>query len=540
MSEKKSAKSAKSSFVTGALIIAVSNLLVKLIGAVYKIPLDRYILSTAGLGVYSASYTIYNLLFVISTAGLPVAISKMIAESEASNNHKKSEVIFSVAKRLLFTVGLICTVIMFFGSKHFAVLIGSPNSYYTTMVMAPSLFFVSLASAYRGYYQGHQNMYPTAISEVIEALSKLIFGLSIAYIVKMQFDTYYLSSAGAIAGITVGTLLSVLFLSFYNIKDKKSRKIIPLEEFKNQPPAESRMTILKKLVKIAVPITIGASVFTLTSFIDMATVMNTLSTLGYSGQEVDSLYGYLNRAITFFNMPPTIINGISISIVPYIASFIALGKSEDAKKSIRSSFRITLALSIPCGVGLCVMASPILKLLYEDGNHAFLLNAMGIAVIFVTLVQTSNAVLQAYGKVWVPVINMVIGGIFKIAINLLLVSQPKININGAPIGTLTCYIIVMILNLTALKRHTKVKYGFYDFIIKPILLSAVTAVTAIFVYSLISPHTHLLIAIAGAIVVTAVVYVVFLILIKGLSEDEILLLPKGEAILKKLQKLKIV
>ncbi len=537
MSEK---KSTKNSFVTGALIIAASNLLVKVIGAVYKIPLDRYILGTAGLGVYSASYTIYNLLFVISTAGLPVAISKMIAETEANKDYKKSEVIFSVAKRLLFTVGLLCTVIMFFGSKIFAGLIGSPNSYYTTMVMAPSLFFVALASAYRGYYQGHQNMYPTAISEVIEALSKLIFGLSIAYIMKLQFDTYYLSSAGAIAGITIGTFLSVLFLTFYNLTDKKRKRIISLKDFKNAPVTESKSVILKKLVKIAVPITIGASVFTLTSFIDMATVMNTLSNLGYSEEEVTSLYGYLNRAITFFNMPPTIINGLSISIVPYIASFIAMKKMNEAVKSIRSAFKITLALAIPCGVGLCVMAGPILQLFYNDTNNTFLLNMMGIAVIFVTLVQTSNAVLQAFGKVWVPVINMVIGGIFKIAINLILVSRPEININGAPIGTLTCYVIVMGLNLISLKRCTNVKYGFFDFILKPVVLSAITAAVAIFSYSLIENYVPLIIAIAGAIGVTAVCYLVSLIIFKGLSEDEILLLPKGEAILLKLKKFRIM
>ncbi len=529
----------KTSFVTGALIIAVSNLIVKLIGAVYKIPLDRFILGTAGIGVYSASYTVYNLLFVISTAGLPVAISKMIAETEANKDYKKSEVIFSVAKRLLFLVGIISAVIMFFGSKIFANLIGSPNSYYTTMVMAPSLFFVSLASAYRGYYQGHQNMYPTAISEVIEALSKLIFGLSIAYIVKMQFDTYFLSSAGAIAGITIGTLLSVVFLSFYSIADRSRRKIISLEDFKNAPISESRTSILKRLIKIAVPITIGASVFTLTSFIDMATVMNTLSGLGYSEEEVTSLYGYLNRAITFFNMPPTIINGLSISIVPYIASFVATNKMNEAVKSIRSAFKITLALAIPCGIGLCVMATPILDLFYGDTANSILLNIMGISVIFVTFVQTSNAVLQSFGKVWVPVVNMVIGGMFKIFINLLLVSQPQINIKGAPIGTLVCYIVVMILNLTALKRHTKVKYGFVDFILKPVILSAVTAAAALFTYSLISLHTYIVIALAGAIAVTAVIYVAALIIVKGLSEEEIVLLPKGEVILRKLKQFKI-
>lgn len=528
------------SFVVGAFIIAISNIIVKIIGAVYKIPLDRFILGTEGMGIYSASYTIYNLLFVISTAGLPVAISKMIAESTAKNDYKTADSIFRIAKKLLLVIGTLAFLVMFLFSKNFANLISSPDSYLTTMVMAPSLLFVSVASVYRGYYQGMQNMYPTAISEIIEAFCKLVFGLSVAYIIKSRFDTYYLSSAGAISGITIGTLLSVVFLVLYGKFDKNKKRTMSVSEFQNTKDGESAASILKRLVKIAVPITIGVSVFTLTSFIDMATVMNTLEDLGYNKDLRASLYGYLNRAITLFNMPPTVINAISISVVPFIAASLALKNKNEAISTTRSALKITILLGLPCAVGLSVLSKPVLKLLFDDGGHSFLLTVMGLAVLFVTLVQTSNAILQSWGLVWTPVIHMLIGGIFKIAINLILVSQPEININGAPIGTLTCYIVVMTLNIAKIKKCAKIKLGFSDFIIRPVVLGIITSVTAYFMYEFSSAYFVNSVSLFLSIAVTAVVYFVVLFLVKGIKEEEILLLPKGKLILQKLKNMKIM
>lgn len=530
----------KNSFVAGALIIAVSNILVKIIGAVYKIPLDRFILGTEGMGIYSSSYTIYNLLFVISTAGLPVAISKMIAETEAKGEYKKSEKIFKVSQRLLFCLGLFAFLVLFLFSRFFANIISSPDSYITMSVMAPSLLFVSLASAYRGFYQGKQNMLPTAISEVIEALSKLIFGLSIAYILKVKFDKYYISSAGAIAGISIGTCLSLLFLTVYSIKGRhKSR--MSIKEFSSDKCTESSLSILKRLIVLAVPITLGVCVFTLTSLIDTATVMNQLGGLGYNTFDRSSLYGYLNRAITLFNMPPTIINAIAISIVPSVSAFLAVKNRTAALKNTKAALKITVIFAVPCAVGLCVLARPILELLYKDPNHSFLLNIMGIAVFFVTIVQISNAVLQAWGNVWGPVLNMFIGGVVKVALNLYLVSKPEININGAPIGTLACYITVMTLNIIALKRRTNMKFVFSEFVVKPLITAIATGAAAYFSYAFISSYvSSLIISIFLAICITAVIYFAVLFLIGGVSEDEILLVPKGDKILSILKKIKLI
>lgn len=524
-----------SNFLIGAFVIAVSHILVKVIGAIYKIPLDGLILKTEGMGIYSSSYTIYNWLFVVSTAGLPVAISKMVAEARALGRMKESEKIFRISKILLFCVGLCAFLIMFLFAVPFSKLIQAPSSYLTMMVMAPSLFFVAMASSYRGYYQGQENMFPTALSEVIEALCKLIFGLSFAYYAMKIYNEPYIGSAGAIAGITMGTVFSFLFLIIYHRRKKEVYKISTFDD-----TVSSAKSILKRLIKLAVPVTLGVSVFTLTSLIDTAMVMNQLYGLGYTEAERLSMFGYLNRAITLFNLPPTVIASIAISIVPAIAAAIAVKDDQAAGRNVKSALRITVLIAMPCAAGLSSLAKPILSLLYNDGNYSFLLNVMGIATLFVTVVQVSNAMLQAYSRPWIPVRNMLIGGIVKVVVNLLLVSRPEININGAPIGTTLCYFTVMSLNIISIKKYTGIKFGITGFVVKPLILGIVTALSAFYSYKAFAIFAGNLISTAGAICVAVVCYGVCMLAIKAIDKDDVRLLPKGEKILKILERYKLI
>lgn len=528
-------KSKGSNFLIGAFIIALSHILVKIIGAVYKIPLDGLILKTEGMGIYSSSYTIYNWLFVISTAGLPVAISKMVAEARAVGKLKESEKIFKISKILLFFVGITAFLIMFIFAVPFSKLIKAESSYLTMMVMAPSLFFVAMSSSFRGYYQGKENMFPTAISEIIEALFKLIFGLSFAYLAMKIWNKAYIGSAGAISGITLGTLFSFLFLVIYH---KNKKETIKISEFNDK--VSSSKTILLKLVKLAIPVTLGVSVFTLTSLIDTAMVMNQLYGLGYEEAQRLSMFGYLNRAITLFNLPPTVIASIAISIVPAIASAIALGDEKSAHKNVQSALRLTVLFAMPCAAGLCSLAKPILTLLYHDGNYSFLLNIMGIATLFVTVVQVSNAILQAYSKPWIPVKNMFIGGVVKVVVNLILVSRPEININGAPVGTTLCYFTVMSLNIMAIRKYSGAKFSLSSFVLKPLILGIVTAVSAFYSYKVVVGILGNTIGVFGAIIVAGICYLLTMLLIKALSKDDVLLLPRGDRICNILERYKLI
>ena len=528
-------KNAGTNFVVGAFIIAVAHILAKIIGALYKIPLDTFILGPKGMGVYSQAYIIYNWLFVVSTAGLPVAISKMVSEARAEGRIAEGERIFTISKKLLFVVGLVAFLILFFGAGLFSKINSSGTSKLTLMFMAPSLLFVSLSSSYRGYYQGRENMIPTAVSEVIEAFCKLAFGLFFAYTAMNIYGQYHIGAAGAILGVTIGTLFSMLFLFIYNTKKEKN-SICAKEEALRIADRE----ILKRLIKLAVPVTLGVSVFTLTSVIDASTVLKQLEGIGFLQEQRDELFGYLNRAITLFNFPPTIISAIAISIVPAVSSAIAVNNKNDAVRNVKSALKVTILIGIPCAVGMSVLAKPIFTLVYRDPNHSFLLNVMGIAVLFVTIVQVSNAILQAYGRPWIPVFNMLTGGIVKIAVNFILVSQPHININGAPIGTLLCYVTVMSLNLYQIKKVAGLKYEFKDFILKPFVLGIVTGGVAIIVYTLIAAYTGNSIAVILSIGAAGVCYLAAFILIKALNKNDMALLPKGDKIVAILERFKLI
>lgn len=526
-------KSKKQTFVWGAAVLAISHIFVKIVGAGFKIPLDRFILKPEGMGIYTASYSIYNWLFVISTAGIPVAISKMVSEAYAVGNIKQAKRVFGMAKILMLIVGIIGAAMMFFGAGIFANLLSVKSAKYSMMALAPSLFFVAMMSAYRGYSQGMGNMIPTALSEVAEALGKLAAGLFLAA-AFIGYGVQY-GAAGAIAGVSVGGACGLLLLMIANAFSKKHLQYNVQSKDLN---VSARRDILKKLIKIAVPITLGVSVFTLTSLIDTAMIMNILSSMGYTESQYTSLFGYLNRAVTMFNVPPTIIAAISVSCVPVISGALAQKKPEAAIETAKSALRITIMFSFPCAVGMSTLASPILQLIYSDSAHYFLLTITALSVAFVTLVQTGNAILQSYGHVWKPVVNMALGGVVKVAVNFILVSRPGININGAPIGTLLCYFTVMLLNLISIKRITHVTYEMSDFFIKPLLSVAVMGCVCVIVYDFIFRAAgNYIIAMMGAVLAAVAVYGVMVLAVGCVKKEDIYLLPKGEKIYSLLKKL---
>ncbi len=551
-------------FVEGALIIAAASILVKIIGAVFKIPLDRAVLQTDGMALYNTSYTIYNLLFVISTAGLPTAISKLVAESDSRGDYAGSEKILKVSFRLLFCLGAIGSLVLFFGAKLFSGLVGYPDAYLTMAAMSPSLLFVGCMSAFRGYFQGRQNMLPTAVSEVIEAFSKLFVGLGLAYLLLPKGKMY--ASAGAIFGVTAGSILGTVFLSLCYAKNRR--------RVKESDSETSSKEVLKSIVKIAVPITLGVSVFTLTSFIDTATVTNQLK--GYisestaaresitsnleAGQsekflaigsealtfekaterEAAFVYGYLVRAITLFNMPAVVIAAIATSVVPAIAAANAEKNRKKSRGFTRSALIIAIVLALPCAAGMSILARPILSLIYKDPSFSVLLNIMGVAVAFLTLVQIANALLQAWGKVWIPVFNMMVGGVLKVVTNLLLVGRPELNITGAPVGTLICYITVVVLDIIFIVKYSKIRFSITDFVIKPLFCTAFMGAFTFASYKALVMKTGDTVALICSIAVSALVYFAAIILTRTLKREEIVLLPKGERIASVMEKLRLL
>ncbi len=541
MAEK---NSASKSFITGAMVIAFSHIIVKLIGAFFRIPLANMI-GPEGMAIYQASYSIYLVLFIISTAGLPVAISKLVSKNVATGNFQQVQKTLRVSFCILLVLGIVGTVVLLLGAKGFARIMAIPQDYIAIVALAPSLLFVSLASVFRGYFQGYQNMYPTALSEVIEALFKLFVGLALAGALQPQGDAY--AATGGILGVTIGSMFSAFFLIVYYVFYQRKQKRISIRfeagEFRR---------ILTNVIWIAVPITIGSSVFSLTNMIDAAMIMRRLAGLGYAEEAYKMMYGYYSGyAITLFNLPATVIVGMSISIVPAVSMAMAGRNKAQAREQIASAIRISWQTAFPAGIGLAVLAGPILHFLYQDtdfilpmnsalpqnGILAFfcnnqdatrLLSFLGLAIGMVCVTMVTNAVLQALDKVWLPVRHMIVGGVVKVIANYILIGIPAVNIMGAPISTTLCYGTILTLNLLSIHRVLQVNYGFGDTVFKPLISVAAMAVSASFLWKWLSPGLPSIAALALAICGAVVVYLICMVLLKAFRRADIQQLPKGD------------
>jgi len=522
----------KQTFMQGALILMIANIIVKVIGAAFKIPLT-YLLGEEGMALFSTSYTMYTWLFIVATAGIPVAISRMISQTRAKGNFLEVERIFKVSFSLLAVIGISGTVILFFGAELFANLLDNPDAKKGIMAISPAVLFVAFMSAYRGYFQGHQDMLPTAISEVSEAIGKLAIGFLAAYLLSGLGITY--SAAGAVFGVAMGGLLGfiTLFVAYKSRKKKTQGK-------KSVGFVRSKGTILKELVVIAIPITIGASVFSLTSLIDVAMIMRNLQSSGFSYAEAKHLYGsYTGYAVPLFNLPPTLISAITISLVPAISRALAENDQRTAKSTTENSIFITLIFSLPCAVGMSVLSEPILDLIYNNTNAKDTLSILALAIVFVSLVMVTNAILQSAGKEKIPVINMLIGGVVKILVNNYLVKNPSINILGASIGTLSCYAVILVLNMSALLRIIKIRFSIIKYIVKPLIAVVLMAFSAVKAFELmlgLGSKIALIISIGAA----AVVYVMALLAMRTLDEGLISSIPGMSRLVPMLKKLRLI
>ncbi len=550
------AENKNQTFMKGAIILVIANILVKLIGAMFKIPLAR-LLGTTGMGMFNMSYTMYTMLFIVATAGIPVAISKIVSESRAKGRSRDTGRILASSLLLLGIIAVVGAAILYFGAEKFSQLVFDAEKFGESekasvntlkygillgiQALAPAMFFVSFMSAFRGFFQGTQNMYPTAISEVVEALGKLVLGIIFAMLLMPK--GVHFASAGAVFGVSAGAFLGFVSLVISFIYKRKSVLAASASIDELYKP-RSIISILKELIVIAVPITIGASVFSLTSVIDMLMIARRLGVAGFSGEEAMSIWGaYSGFAVPLFNMPPTLITAISISLVPAIAGAFVTGKTDFVKKTTGLSLKMTILVALPCAVGISILSAPILQLVYDDAVATSIaatpLSILSYAIVFVSLVMVTNSMLQATGHTITPVVHMAVGGVVKVLVNYTLVGIPHININGAPIGSTLCYITILILNLISIRKIIGMKFSFVDFVVKPVISVFAMAVIVLVIYANTSFMGNT-ISTAISILAGAIVYFSVLILTGGIKAEDLEMIPKGEKLLKVLKKLNLV
>lgn len=604
----------KQSVLSGALMLTIALVIVKVIGVLFKMPLNNMI-GPIGRGYFDAAYSIYTPIYAISMAGLPVAVSRMVSENMALGRFRDARLVRRVALRIFLLVGSVATMLL--------LLIAYPYSKFVTaagtvtlpaiLTIAPSILFCCLMSAYRGYYEGTRNMVPTAYSQLVEAVGKLVTGLVFAKIVLAYGESrwaaavaagessvtifgtlvttetqaynnaiYPWAAAGAVLGVTLGALFGMLFLMVYHkIKgDGLSRA-----QLVNAPRPEESAFVAKRMIAIAVPILASTLILNLTSLIDTVTIQkrivhaletnfdtiynmfqNSLSAdaavgrvnLSSISQVATYLLGASGTASDFRTLIPTITTSVGTSAIPALAAAWAAKDKENIHSTVNTAFRYCTLIALPAGIGMAMLAQPILVFIYGRGNSANMLEivtpilqAYGLIAVIMAISTPLTNMLQAIGRTDIPVKTMILAASVKVTLNYILVGNPSINIYGAVIGTIVFYLLVVGINMTSLLRVSKVKVQLSTVLFKPLTGALLCGGTAWVTYQLLlcvlqrimgtnATDTLLCpsnIALGFALVLAVLVYAISLFLLRAITKEDILSISKGEKIAKTLEKL---
>ncbi|MDR3295742.1 MAG: polysaccharide biosynthesis protein [Clostridiales Family XIII bacterium] len=543
----------RKTFMQGAVILAAAGVVIKALGAVFRIPLGNMI-SDTGMGYYQTAYTIYVMFLVLSNSGIPVAISRMVSERIAVGRPDEAHRVFRVSFILLFVIGIATSCFCFFRTGFILQFFPNmENSSYAIKAIAPALLIVPLMAAYRGYFQGRQDMRPTAKSQIAEQFFRVAAGLTVAYLLLPQGGQ--MAAAGAAFGATAGAIAGLVTIMAIYAFDKKKTAAGPEEA----DPADSKLAeagpagaekepvhaILLKIFIIAVPITIGAAIMPIMNFIDLAIISNRLATLGWMATDVREAYGQLaGFANPLINLPQILTQAVAMSLVPAVAAAYKKKDMAFLRHNIQLGLRTAVIIGLPCALGMMTLSEQIMALLFPmargaaQGAAPFLF-ILAFGIIFLSTVQTLTGVLQGVGRQMIPVCNLFIGAAAKIAVTWCLIAVPSVNVKGAAIGTVTAYIIAAALNLLAVRRHTGTRFDVRLTYVKPLFAALVMSFVVwagyklLFLFLVGVPAGH---AISTVIAVCAGVAAYGILLLAGgaVTAEELKLLPKGEKIAKML------
>lgn len=533
--------SKKNSFLVGTLILGAAGVIIKILGAIFRIPLG-YFIGAEGMGYYQTAYPVYALFLTLATAGFPTAIAKLVSEQAALGNHKGANEIFRITHLMLFITGLVMFLVLFFGANFIVTDIQhNPNAVSAMRAIAPALLIVPSMSAYRGYYQGYQQMTRIAASQVIEQVFRVFLGLTLAYLFMAQFGAK-MGAAGGISGATIGAFASFLFLVAIYLKDSKVRKEM-MENSKGYVK-QKKSTIVMKIIKVVIPISVGACVMPLVNVVDTVIVISRLEVAGYTKMAANAMLGQLTgMSMPIIVMPMVFTTAIGMSLVPAISTSFTLKKFDEARHNAKLAFKITLLLVLPCAFGLAALSEPIMGLLFPKQPSeviGLMLFTLAPGCIFLGLLYTFNGILQGIGKPWIPVFALLGGIVGKIIISYTLTAIPAFNILGSALGTVVSYMIAAIVEYIYIKKALNIKFDIMDYFIKPLITVMVMFVGARFSYMGLSMILGNKISAIIAIAVGGIIYGIVLLGIGGVTEEEILAMPKGKKILSKLKKFKLV
>ena len=531
---KKDERGGERRFFSGVFLLSLSTVIVKLIGLGFKIPMLSF-LGTEGMGYFNSAYEIYAMLCTVATAGLPVALSILVASSRAEGDLCAVERVYRYAHRIFLVFGISASALMVVFSEELASLIGNPAAKPCIIAIAPTLLFICIAGAIRGYCQGFEYMTPTAVSQLIEALGKLVLGIFLASFAIKRGYSLPTVSAFAVLGISIGSLFSLLYLWLVKLLKPLART----DEYGTPMPKKERKvksseTVLK-LLRIALPITLGSAVIGLTRIIDMTLIMHRLGDVGIDSAQRNEIYGaYTTLALPVFSLIPALIAPVSVALVPQLSAFSQSKDKNGEATVLENSLRLTVILALPAALGLTAFARPILELIFSGQSEAIaisapLLSALGGSVLFSCLMTTTNAILQAYKRPGLPIISMTVGVAVKLISSYALMGVESIGVMGAPLGSLLCNLCVTVINLAFVFALSREGLDSWRLFFKPLMASVLSVGGAFALYAYLCKIINDgVLPFAIALAVAVLLYLLLSLLTGSITANDISLLPFGD------------
>lgn len=513
----------KKSFVYGAIILGLASILCKLIGAVFRIPLT-YLIGIEGVGIYQLVFPVYALFLVLASSGIPVAISKIISKEYSKENYCNIKILFKNSLKLMILLGFIFSIIIIFLSYPIANVQNNSQMYILYLAIAPSLFFSTILSAYRGYFQGFEIMTYSAISQLIEQLFKLVFGLFFAYFL-LPYGILY-GVLGAVIGITISEFIAFLFLLIL-YKFKK----IDVDFSKNVSKVYTNKESIKLVIKEAIPITLSSIIVPITSVIDSLIIIKLLSSVGFSFNIASRLYGLDSGVVaSLINLPSVIAISLGISLMPSISSSFALKKTKDVEGKTKLAIKLVWYFTLPCVLIFFMYSTEICSFLYGNLSSelfnqlsiaSLMLKLSSFSIIYISINQILTTSLQAINKSYAPVIVILITSILKVILTIILVLNNNLTIYGLVISDVITTGLTCLINLIIIKKYINIKFTFHEVVLVPIISIFVMSLSLyIFKYLIFTESMNRIFTLIS-LIISFVLYLLFVLLLKGFNIREL-------------------
>ena len=469
--EQQNSNTNNSKFLKGTMILTISSIIVKVIGSLNWIILSR-VLGGEGIGLYQMGFPIYLMAITVSSAGVPVAISIITSEKLANKDYRGAKRVFNVSLRLLLISGLIFSSALFFGAdflinQH---IIRDSRAYYSIIALAPAVFFVTFLASFRGYLQGWQIMTPTATSEVVEQLVRVITMLVFADLF-MPYGLAY-AAGGASMGAGAGAFCALLVLMWF-YRRLKRRLHEEIEAQDDSIPQESAGHIIKRLLKLALPVSLTSLMLPIGANLDLLIVPQRLEVAGFDVRHATELFGYLTgMAVPLVNLATIFTAAMTISLVPSISESRTLERFDAIRDKIRLAFRVAMIITFPCFMGLFFLAEKVAALIYNAPGAAGAIQTMSVGILFLGMHQISTGILQGLGKTAIPVINMILACLVKVGMSWWLTAIPLLGIKGASMATVADFAVAAIINMGFIYKYTGFTFSLGS-LLKPLLAAGV-------------------------------------------------------------------